>query len=230
LTTEEFADAKKRTLQGAALTRPTQSPQATLRAVKSDVPTAVRETEERQGCLKTASIVILILIGITFLIGLAVPASKTDQNNSQLQTSRINPVNKPLPEFTLAPAISGLPNVTKADFVGGRPRLLNIWASWCVPCIAEAQQLNALKAEGVEIVGIAIRDRPEDVTVFLSRHGNPYTRIGSDLTSEVPLAIGSSGVPETFVVDAEGVIRYQHFGAIRPDDVSRILVELDMAR
>ncbi|HSF13755.1 MAG TPA: DsbE family thiol:disulfide interchange protein [Erythrobacter sp.] len=139
-------------------------------------------------------------------------------------------IGQPLPDFALKPAFPGLPGAAKADFVGAKPRLLNIWASWCLPCIAEAPQLEALKAQGVEIVGIAIRDRPEDVANFLARHGNPYTRIGADDISEVQLAIGSSGVPETFVIDAAGVIRYQHIGDIREDDVATLLAELEKAK
>ena len=139
-------------------------------------------------------------------------------------------IGEPLPAFALDPAFGGLPGASKADFVGDRPRLLNIWASWCLPCIAEAPQLEALKAQGVEIIGIAIRDRPEDVARFLARYGNPYSRIGSDRISEVQLAIGSSGVPETFVIDAAGVIRYQHIGDIREDDVAVLLAELEKAK
>lgn len=139
-------------------------------------------------------------------------------------------IGQPLPDFALEPAFAGLPGASRSDFVGGKPRLLNIWASWCLPCIAEAPQLEALKARGVEIVGIAIRDRPKDVAEFLTRYGNPYSRIGADDISEVQLAIGSSGVPETFVIDAKGVIRYQHIGDIRDDDVGLLLAELDKAR
>ena len=138
-------------------------------------------------------------------------------------------IGQPLPEFALDPAFTGLPGASKADFAG-KPRLLNIWASWCLPCIAEAPQLEALKAQGAEIIGIAIRDRPDDVANFLARHGNPYTRIGSDPISEVQLAVGSSGVPETFVIDGAGVIRYQHIGDIRPEHVPVLLAELEKAR
>jgi cytochrome c biogenesis protein CcmG/thiol:disulfide interchange protein DsbE len=139
-------------------------------------------------------------------------------------------IGQPLPDFTLEAAYPGLPGASKADFAGSKPRLLNIWASWCLPCIAEAPQLEALKAQGVEIVGIAIRDRPEDVANFLGRYGNPYTRIGGDPISEVQLAVGSSGVPETFVIDSKGVIRYQHIGDIREGDVSTLLAELEKAQ
>lgn len=139
-------------------------------------------------------------------------------------------IGQPLPEFALAPAFAGLPGTSKADFTGDKPRLLNIWASWCTPCIAEAPQLEALKAQGAEIIGIAIRDRPDAVAGFLARYGNPYTRIGSDPISEVQLAVGSSGVPETFVIDAAGTIRYQHIGDIRPEHVPVLLAELEKAR
>ena len=138
-------------------------------------------------------------------------------------------IGQPLPDFALQPAFDGLPGAAKADFAG-KPKLLNIWASWCTPCIAEAPQLEALQAQGAEIIGVAIRDRPEDVARFLGRYGNPYARIGSDPISEVQLGIGSSGVPETFVIDAKGVIRYQHIGDIRPEHVPVLLAELEKAQ
>ncbi len=139
-------------------------------------------------------------------------------------------VGKPLPEFTLEPAFPGLPGAASADFANGQPRLLNIWASWCLPCITEAPQLERLQDQGAEIIGIAIRDRPEDVARFLDRYGNPYTRIGADDISAVQLEVGSSGVPETFVIDGAGVIRYQHIGDIRPEHVPMLLRELEAAR
>ena len=138
-------------------------------------------------------------------------------------------IGKPVPAFDLRPAAADRPGLALADLKDGRPKLMNIWASWCVPCIAEAPQLEMLRRQGAEIVGVAIRDRPEDVSNFLNRYGNPYTRIGADDLSEVQLGIGSSGVPETFVVDGEGVIRYQHIGDIRASDVPVLLEELRKA-
>ena len=87
-----------------------------------------------------------------------------------------------------------------------------------------------LKRRGVRDRRIAIRDRPEDVAAFLARHGDPFERIGADDDSRVQLALGSSGVPESFVVDGRGIIRYQHIGPIEPDDVPTILRELEKAR
>lgn len=139
-------------------------------------------------------------------------------------------VGKPLPVFELpAGRANGVP-VTNADFTDGKPRLLNIWATWCLPCIAEAPQLEALKEEGVPIVGLAIRDTPEDIAQFLETHGDPYTGLAIDQRSMVQLGIGSSGVPETFVIDGEGIIRHQHIGDIRERDIPILLQELEDAR
>ncbi len=135
-------------------------------------------------------------------------------------------VGKPLPQFALPAGAEGLPGVSRADFAKGKPKLLNIFASWCIPCAAEAPQLAELAAAGVEIDGVAIRDRKEDLAAFLARYGNPYARIGADDLSSLQLAVGSSGVPETFVIDGKGVIRYQHIGDIRPEHVGMLLSKL----
>ncbi|NWM30154.1 redoxin domain-containing protein, partial [Escherichia coli] len=75
----------------------------------------------------------------------------------------------------------------------GKPRLLNVFASWCIPCIAEAPQLLKLRQAGVEIDAIAIRDTPEAVQAFLERNGDPDARIGDDPTGKAQIALGSSG-------------------------------------
>jgi cytochrome c biogenesis protein CcmG/thiol:disulfide interchange protein DsbE len=158
-------------------------------------------------------------------IGLA--AYQLTQPKDNIVESRM--VGQKLPYFDLPPAVERGEGISSADFADGTPRLLNIWASWCLPCIAEAPQLERLQREGAEIVGVAIRDRPEDIAQFLARHGNPYAAIGRDDLSQVQLEIGSSGVPETFVIDGEGMIRYQHIGDIRPEDVPTLLEELRKA-
>jgi cytochrome c biogenesis protein CcmG/thiol:disulfide interchange protein DsbE len=137
---------------------------------------------------------------------------------------------KPVPAFALPPALPGRAALSSADLATGKPRLVNIFASWCVPCIAEAPVLAGLKARGVAIDGIAIRDKPEDVADFLQRHGDPYERIGADMRSSVQMALGSSGVPESFVVDGQGIIRYQHVGPIMPQEVATVLAELEKAK
>jgi len=145
---------------------------------------------------------------------------------SEVQSAMIG---KPLPQFDLRPASTERPGLKTADLRDGQPKLLNIFASWCVPCAAEAPQLAELERQGANIVAVAVRDRPEDVAAFLARYGNPYSRIGADDLSEVQFAIGSSGVPETFVVDGKGVIRYQHIGDIRADSIPLLLEKLQEA-
>lgn len=135
-------------------------------------------------------------------------------------------IGDPVPPFDMRAASPSRPGLALADLKDGRPKLLNIWASWCVPCAAEAPHLATLKQQGAPIVGVAIRDRPEDVTAFLERYGNPFERIGADDLSQLQLSIGSSGVPETFVVDGQGVIRYQHIGDIRAEHVPLLLEKL----
>lgn len=139
-------------------------------------------------------------------------------------------VGKPLPQFNLPAAVADRPGLSTAQMTTGKPRLLNVFASWCVPCAVEAPQLEALRQQGVEIDGVAIRDRPEDLNRFLANYGNPFARIGKDDLSEVQVGIGSSGVPETFVIDGKGVIRHQHIGEIRPEDVPLILQKLKEAQ
>jgi cytochrome c biogenesis protein CcmG/thiol:disulfide interchange protein DsbE len=139
-------------------------------------------------------------------------------------------IGKPVPEFNLPPAIEGQPGLARADLADGRVRLVNIFASWCVPCAVEAPQLAALKAAGVEVVGVAIRDKPADLKAFLDRYGNPFSRIAADNLSAIQFQLGSSGVPESFVVDGQGVIRYQHIGEIRADQVPLILAEIESAQ
>jgi cytochrome c biogenesis protein CcmG, thiol:disulfide interchange protein DsbE len=139
-------------------------------------------------------------------------------------------VGRPVPTFVLAPAIAGRPGLASTDLAKGQPHLVNVFASWCVPCIAEAPLLTDLKRQGVVIEAVAVRDRPEDVATFLARHGDPFERIGSDVESKVQLALGSSGVPESFIVDGRGIIRYQHMGPIEPDDLPTIMREWEAAR
>jgi cytochrome c biogenesis protein CcmG/thiol:disulfide interchange protein DsbE len=139
-------------------------------------------------------------------------------------------VGKPVPEFSLGAAVPSHPPLRSADLRSGQPRLLNVFASWCGPCIIEAPQLMELKRRGIRIHAIAIRDRPEDVADFLTRYGDPFDRIGSDPQTRTQIALGSSGVPETFVIDGKGVIRHQHIGDIRPENVAEIIQAYEAAR
>ena len=135
-------------------------------------------------------------------------------------------VDQPLPDFITGTAVPGQPASSAAAMRDGKPRLLNIFASWCVPCAAEAPVLMRLKAAGVEIDGVAVHDTAGDLAQFLGQNGNPYHALGLDIDGRAQMAFGSTGVPETFVVDAKGRIIHQHIGAVGDDDVPQLLSRL----
>jgi cytochrome c biogenesis protein CcmG/thiol:disulfide interchange protein DsbE len=166
---------------------------------------------------------LLVLVAFVGAVAWRLSRPADEQIPSQL-------VGKPVPTFTLDAALPSTPGLRSTDLAEGRPRMVNVFASWCVPCIAEAPLLMELKRQGVAIDAIAVRDKPEDVAAFLARHGDPFERIGADPESKVQLALGSSGVPESFIVDGRGIIRYQHMGPIDADDLPSILREWEAAR
>ena len=171
--------------------------------------------------VRFAPLALLLIVVAAMVWRLATPSDQTIRSRLEGQ---------PLPQFALPAALPNKPALASADLATGSPRLVNIFASWCVPCIAEAPVLADLKRRGVAIDGIAIRDKPEDIAAFLADHGDPFERIGADSNSRVQLALGSSGVPESFVIDGRGIIRFQHIGPIMPQDVGTILAELEKAR
>jgi cytochrome c biogenesis protein CcmG/thiol:disulfide interchange protein DsbE len=157
----------------------------------------------------------------------AVVASGLFRPNDHLVHSQM--VGKPLPEFDLPAMVPEAPGLASTSLADGKPKLLNVFASWCIPCMAESPNLMALKQQGVEIDAVAVRDTPQNVGDFLKRFGNPYARIGDDRQSAVQLALGSSGVPETYVIDGHGRIVEQHIGDVRADDVPDLLAALKKA-
>jgi cytochrome c biogenesis protein CcmG, thiol:disulfide interchange protein DsbE len=139
-------------------------------------------------------------------------------------------IGKPAPQFSLLPAVDSVPGFGVANLRDGKPKLVNIFASWCVPCAYETPMLEQLSKQGIEIYGIAIRDRPQDLNRFLARYGNPYSRIGADNDAKAQISFGSAGVPETFVVDGKGIIRHQISGDINPGNMPDLLAALKAAR
>lgn len=137
-------------------------------------------------------------------------------------------IGKPVPAFDLASVRSGGARLASRDLRGG-PRLLNAFASWCVACRTEHPVLLALKARGVPIDGLDWKDTPAAGSAYLDRDGDPYARVGSDPTGRAGIDLGVAAVPETFVVDGAGVVRYKHVGPISPDDWTHTLEPL-MAR
>jgi cytochrome c biogenesis protein CcmG/thiol:disulfide interchange protein DsbE len=117
-------------------------------------------------------------------------------------------IDKPLPDFAL-------PGFSRADVLARKaPVVINFFASWCVPCIEEAPILSALQKQGVPIWGIAYKDKPPATDQFLKRRGNPYEALARDEDGTVGIEWGVTGVPETYLIDAQGVVRWRFTGPL----------------
>lgn len=126
-------------------------------------------------------------------------------------------VGHPLPAFDL-PGLGDGAGFSDADVrAAGKPVLVNFFASWCVPCVVEAPQLLALQAQGVALWGVAYKDKPDATRAFLKRNGNPYARIARDDPGLVAIDFGVYGVPETYLVDPSGVVRWKWASPITDD-------------
>jgi|TARA_R110002051_G_scaffold102297_2_gene173562 cytochrome c biogenesis protein CcmG/thiol:disulfide interchange protein DsbE len=121
-------------------------------------------------------------------------------------------IGKPIPEFDLPPVEGRQTGFSSAD-LRDQVSIVNVWASWCVPCRVEMPLLNELAEDGiVPIYGINFKDDAVEALAFLEELGDPYTRIGADQSGRVAIDWGVYGLPETFVVDADGRIAYKHVG------------------
>lgn len=121
-------------------------------------------------------------------------------------------IGKSIPEFDLPPIEGRDDGLSSAD-LRGQVSIVNVWASWCVPCRVEMPLLMELARDGtVPIYGINYKDDAEEALAFLDELGDPYTGIGADMSGRVALDWGVYGLPETFVIDAEGRITYKHVG------------------
>lgn len=141
---------------------------------------------------------------------------------SQPATITTGQIGRPAPSYTLANLDGGDP--IRNEAAAGRSYVINTFASWCTPCRAEHSVLMALKAEGVEIIGVAYKDRPEAAARFLNELGDPYAAVGLDPEGRFALELGTTGVPETFVVGADGAIRAVHRGPLTGDVVERTIM------
>lgn len=162
----------------------------------------------------------LILLPVLLFAGLAALFFKGLSGDPSTLPSVL--INKPVPTFSL-PAIEqlGVPGLTDADLKTGTVTVVNIWASWCVPCREEHAQLVQLsKRSDIRLVGINNKDQPENARRFLGALGQPFAAIGSDSNGRVSIDWGGYGVPETFIVDGKGVIRHKHVGPLSPQDIT----------
>jgi cytochrome c biogenesis protein CcmG/thiol:disulfide interchange protein DsbE len=135
-------------------------------------------------------------------------------------------IDRPAPDFALPGLLEGGDGLTRKD-LDGRVTLVNFFASWCAPCREEHNELLALgRFSGVALDGIAYKDKPEDSRRFLQSLGNPFGRIGVDRDGSTAIDFGVYGVPETYLVDATGHIRYRHVGPLTAADVKNEIVPM----
>jgi cytochrome c biogenesis protein CcmG/thiol:disulfide interchange protein DsbE len=173
---------------------------------------------------------LLALAPLAVLVGLlAVFAMSLNRDPSLIQSVLID---KPAPQFSL-PAVeeTGVPGFDTASLTG-EVTLVNVFASWCIPCRDEHPVLEALKQQtGVRLFGMNQKDAPENAVAFLKELGNPYDAIGADSNGRTSIDWGVYGVPETFIVDARGIIRFKHVGPLTMDDIaSEMIPAIDKAR
>lgn len=123
-----------------------------------------------------------------------------------------------------APAIrlESFPRETSQTHVSDL-KLINFWASWCTPCLAEHPVLMSMAGQGLEIVGIAYRDTPENIETFLTRHGDPFSRVYLDPEGDALIDYGVAGVPESFLIDKNGKILAHISGPIIQENFERDL-------
>ena len=165
------------------------------------------------------------LIPVVIFTGLALVFWKgLSGNPSELPSALIG---KPVPEFNLT-AISGstTPTFTSNDLKSGQVSIVNIWASWCGPCRMEHPLLTELsKRTDIKLYGIDNKDNAENAKRFLGALGQPFAAIGADENGRTTIDWGSYGVPETFIVDGKGIIRFKWIGPLSPEVISGVLSE-----
>ena len=158
------------------------------------------------------SVLLRLLPVIGFVVVAAVFYFALGRPDQQVLPSTF--INKPAPEMELPGLFDDRPGLSTASLADGEPKLVNIWASWCGPCRAEHPFLMELEAEGVDIRGFNYKDGEGQAKAFLAELGDPYTAIGVDSSGRMGIEWGVYGVPETFMVDGNGVIVEKIVGPI----------------
>lgn len=167
---------------------------------------------------------LLYVVPAASFVGLAVVLGWGLGRNPQEIPSVL--IGKPVPAFSLPPVQGRTLGLASTDLKGD-VSLVNVFASWCVACLAEHPLFMRLKASGgVPIHGLNYKDRPEDAARWLDTNGDPYARTGADLDGRVAIDWGVYGVPETFVVDADGRIVHKHIGPLTQKDFDEAILPL----
>ena len=170
------------------------------------------------------AVFLLPLAGLAVLVGVGLWALVAPRNLAAPPSSLIGQV---APNLT-AQSIEGMSDVEPAS---GMVRVVNFWASYCVPCIHEHGQLVAISAdEKIHLTGVTFNDQPGNSRGFLTRYGNPFDRVLDDASSSDAIAWGVNAIPTTFVVSSNGTVVYRHDGAINPPELAKVLEIIDGAK
>jgi cytochrome c biogenesis protein CcmG/thiol:disulfide interchange protein DsbE len=136
-------------------------------------------------------------------------------------------VGRPVPRLAASSLRDGQPGLDQNLLYTGKPVLVNFFASWCTPCLAEAPLLERLaKRDGITIIGVAWKDKPEAARAWLERVGDPFKAVGYDLSGAMAVDWGLSGVPETFVIDGQGIVRLHFRAPLTERDVNEHIMPL----
>jgi len=169
---------------------------------------------------------ILITPIILFTVIIAVLAVLTLQTkegrNPSLVPSAL--IGKQAPKIELPLVAKNIPGGFKGSDLIGKVSIVNVFSSWCVPCLVEHPQINWLATNGFPIYAINHRDNATDASVWLKKHGNTYVAVGFDPKGRASLEWGISGVPETFIINARGIVTYKHVGPITKKNLIEIIL------
>jgi cytochrome c biogenesis protein CcmG/thiol:disulfide interchange protein DsbE len=136
-------------------------------------------------------------------------------------------ISKPVPEFKLPPVKGRQLGLASADFRKDKVSIMNVFASWCTACLDEHPLLMRLAATNtIDIYGLNYKDKPDAAAGWLDKYGDPYTRTGADIKGSIGIDWGVYGVPETFIVDRQGIIAYKHIGPIKQSDLDGTILPL----
>jgi cytochrome c biogenesis protein CcmG/thiol:disulfide interchange protein DsbE len=168
----------------------------------------------------TFFIPIIAFLGLVIIGGLALQDTLSGSRNPNQLPSVL--IGKPAPDVPL-PLLQNSRAELALDAYRGQPLLVNFFASWCAPCRAEAPALEHLSNQ-ISAIGIAYKDRPQDTLQFLEQYGNPFVAIGRDDDGRAGMAWGVYGVPETYLIDPSGQIKWRHAGPLTRDVITTQLL------
>ena len=168
----------------------------------------------------TFFIPLIAFLGLALIGGLALQGTLSGSRNPNQLPSVL--IGKPAPDVPL-PLLQNSRAELALDAYRGHPLLVNFFASWCAPCRAEAPALEHLSNQ-ISAIGIAYKDRPQDTLQFLEQYGNPFVAIGRDDDGRVGMTWGVYGVPETYLIDPSGQIKWRHAGPLTRDVITTQLL------